>query len=276
MIDLHLHTTASDGSLAPAQLVTQALRAGITTLSVTDHDTTAGLDEASATAARYGMTFVPGIEITAVERGRDVHMLGYFFDATSRTLRSFLEDQRAERRRRIVEISARLADLGCPVDAQEILKSADGSDGRSVGRPRLADALVAAGYVGSRTEAFDLWLGEGRPACVQRRGADPVEVIGVIHHAWGIASLAHPGLLLMDDIIPGLVRSGLDAIEARHADHGADTEQRYRQVAEEAGLAVSGGSDFHGEDGRTRELGEISLPDPDFTLLQARASTRRR
>jgi predicted metal-dependent phosphoesterase TrpH len=202
-------------------------------------------------------------------------MLGYFFDAASRSLRSFLEDQRAERRRRIVEIAARLADLGCPVDAQQILKSADGSDGRSVGRPRVADALVAAGHVGSRSEAFDLWLGEGRPAFVSRRGADPGEVIDVIHRALGIASLAHPGLLQMDDIIPGLVRGGLDAIEARHAEHDADTEQRYRQLAEASGLAVSGGSDFHGEDSRARELGEISLPDPDFALLEARAATRR-
>ncbi len=257
--------------LAPSALVIEAVRAGITTLSVTDHDTTAGLDEAGAAAARFGTAFVPGIEITAIERGRDVHMLGYFFDAANAAFREFLESQRAERRRRVGEIARRLRELGLPVEAAHIL---DGPHGRSVGRPALADALVAAGYVSSRREAFDLWLGEGRPGFVPRGGARPFEVIEVIHQAGGVASLAHPGLLRMDGIIEALASHGLDAIEARHTDHDADLEAHYRAIARRLGLAVSGGSDFHGEDGRRRDLGEIALPQDDFAGLAARAGAR--
>ncbi len=260
--------------LAPSELVMQAVRAGITTLSVTDHDTTAGLRDARAAAAHYGVGFVAGIEITAVEQGRDVHVLGYFLDPANRLLRTFLDGQRAERRRRIVEIADRLGTLGLPVRAAPILDTADGAHGGSVGRPALADALVAAGYVASRSEAFDLWLGEGRPAFVPRRGASAFDVIDVIHAAGGLASIAHPGLLQMDDLLEALARHGLDAVEARHSDHDADTEMHYRALAGRLGLAVSGGSDFHGEDGRRRELGEVVLPQSDFALLSARADAR--
>jgi predicted metal-dependent phosphoesterase TrpH len=274
LIDLHLHTTASDGVLAPSELVTQAVRAGITTLSVTDHDTITGLDEARVAASHYGVGFVTGIEITAIERGRDVHMLGYFFEPGNPLLRAFLDRQRAERRRRIVDITARLTELGYPLDVAGILDATHGSQGRSLGRPALADALVAAGHVNSRSEAFDLWLGEGKPAFVPREGPRPFEVIDMIHQAGGLVSLAHPGLLKMDDIIDGLAAQGLDAVEARHSDHDPAVEIHYRNVAARLDLAVSGGSDFHGEDGRQRELGEIVLPQSDFARLSARARLR--
>jgi predicted metal-dependent phosphoesterase TrpH len=270
LIDLHLHTTASDGVFAPAALVARALHAGITTLSVTDHDTTAGLAGARAAARAGGARFIDGIEITCVERGRDVHMLGYFFDPASERLARFLDRQRADRRRRLVEMAERLKALGFRIDADAILGRAASAPHRSVGRPLLADALVAAGHVATRHEAFDLWLGEGRPAFVPRRGAPPAEVIQIIHDAGGIAALAHPGLLDMDDILSGLRAGGLDAVEAVHCDHDAATEKHYRDLSAAHGLAVSGGSDFHGDGGHCG-LGEICLPNPDFDLLEMRA-----
>ncbi len=256
--------------LSPSELVSEAVRAGITTLSVTDHDTTAGLAEAGAAAGRLGAALVSGIEITAVERGRDVHVLGYFFDPADAGLRAFLERQRDERRRRVAEIADRLRELGMPVNAAQILEMAEGPHGRSIGRPALADALVVAGCVATRGEAFDLWLGEGKPAFVPRRGAGALEVVEVIHAAGGLASMAHPALLRMDALIEMLATRGLDALEARHSDHDEEAEAYYRALAARLGLAVSGGSDFHGEEGRRRELGEVVLPQRDFDLLTAR------
>jgi predicted metal-dependent phosphoesterase TrpH len=270
VIDLHLHTTASDGALAPADLVARAAAAGITTLSVTDHDTVGGLDEARASALTRGLTFVDGIEITAVESGRDVHVLGYLFDPAAPALTAFLVGQRDNRIRRVREMARRLAELGVAIDtAPVIARGLDG--GRSVGRPHVADALVAAGHVHTRDEAFARFLEPGRPAFIPRRGASPEYVVQIITGAGGVASLAHPGLTGVDDLIPQLVRTGLQAIEARHTDHDAPTEARYRALAVRLGTAVSGGSDFHDDTGRRRcGLGSVTLPPDDFARLLER------
>lgn len=270
MIDLHLHTTASDGALAPAALVARAAAAGITTLAVTDHDTTGGLAEARAEASAREMTLVNGIEITAVEGDRDVHVLGYFFDPDNPALRSFLKAQREDRLRRVRDMVERLALLGAPIDPAPIIDEGLVT-GRSVGRPQVAAALVAAGHVRTRDEAFDRYLENGRPAFVPRRGASPDEVIRIITEAGGVASLAHPGLAGMDAIIPRLTAAGLQALEVRHTDHDAPTEARYRALAASLGVAVSAGSDFHDDTGRRRcGLGEMTLTAEEFAALKAR------
>ena len=270
MIDLHLHTTASDGALAPAALVARAAAAGITTLAVTDHDTTGGLDEARAAASGRGMRLVNGIEITAVEGNRDVHVLGYFFDPANPSLRSFLEAQSADRIRRVKEMAEQLAVLGVLIDADPIVREGLAT-GRSVGRPHVAAALLAAGHVRTRDEAFDRFLENGRPAFIPRRGASPDEVVGIITNAGGVASLAHPGLAGMDEIIPRLTGAGLHALEVRHTDHDDQTEARYRRLAAELGLAVSSGSDFHDDTGRRRcGLGQVTLTAHEFAALEAR------
>ena len=270
MIDLHLHTTASDGALPPAALVARAAAAGIRTLAITDHDTTAGLAEGRTAASAAGLTFVDGIEITAVEGGRDVHVLGYFFDPADRELKEFLGAQHQDRLRRVREMAERLEALGVPIDAAPVLAlGADG--GRSVGRPHVAAALVAAGHVQTRDEAFIRFLENGRPAFVPRRGASPEFVVNVIAGAGGVASVAHPGLTRIDDILPRLVRAGLHAVEATHTDHDATAERRYRALAATLGIAVSGGSDFHDDTGRRRcGLGSVTLPAADFASLEAR------
>lgn len=271
MIDLHLHTTASDGTLAPAALVALAAASGITVMAVTDHDTVAGLAEARSAAGMHGVRVIDGVEITAIENGRDVHILGYFIDPGDAALVAFLASQRADRLRRLREIVRRLDELGYPIDGDGVLACAARDAGRSVGRPLLAEALVAAGHAKDRNDAFDRLLGAHAPAFVPRRGAAPDDVIVVVRRAGGLASVAHPGLTGVDAIIPRLASAGLAALEARHSEHDAETEQRYRALAARHGLAVSGGSDFHGDSGhRVPRLGTIGLPAEDFAALEAR------
>jgi predicted metal-dependent phosphoesterase TrpH len=274
VIDLHLHTTASDGRLAPAALVSLAARAGLRVISITDHDTVAGLAEARHAAAGAGLRLVDGIEITAFECGRDVHLLGYFFDPLDPALARFLETQRAGRRTRVREIADRLRQFGIAVDVDAVLATASPKGG-SIGRPALADALVAGGHAVDRQDAFDRWLGAGRPAFMPRNGPSVAESIAAITGAGGIASLAHPGVLGMDAEIPAFAAAGLGAIEVRHRDHEAAAEARYRAIAAALGLAVSGGSDFHGEYERApagigAAPGSVTLSEEDFAALEAR------
>lgn len=271
MIDLHLHTTASDGACAPATLVQRAWMSGLRTIAVTDHDTTAGLAEAARAAATYGVRLVNGIEITSVVDTRDVHLLAYFFDPEDRALHDFLRAQRTDRQERAREIGRRLADLGKPVDLTPLLDRAAAEPGFSIGRPAIAQALVDAGHVADRNTAFDTLIGDGRPACVQRSGASPAEVAAIVRRAGGIVSLAHP-VLLRDQASVPTIASALDAIEVVHSEHEPDDTRRYRATAAALGLAVSGGSDFHGETRGTRAvLGIVTLPDDDFAALETRA-----
>lgn len=260
--------------MSPSELVLEARAAGLSLISITDHDTIAGCDAARACAHAAGVELVPGIEISAVAEGRDVHVLGYFLDTASSGLAAFLERQREDRLRRVRMMGERLAALGAPIDIAPIL--ADAARGRSVGRPQIATALAAAGHVQTRDEAFDRFLRFGGPAFIPREGTPPEQVVAIIHAAGGIASLAHPGVTCRDHLIPSLASAGLDAIEVRHSDHDEATEARYRGEARAHGLLVSGGSDFHGATGhRISRLGVVTLPQADFDLLRA-ASDRRR
>lgn len=275
MIDLHLHTTSSDGRLSPAELVARASAAGLTTISVTDHDTVAAIAAVTEAARGVNIRVVPGIEITAVDEGRDVHMLGYFFDPLSTTLATVLEQQRALRVARVREIGARLAALGMPIDVESVLLAAAARPGSSVGRPQVARQLVQAGYVTSVQDAFDKWLATGRPAFIPRTGPSPRAIVDTIHEAGGVASIAHPGVTKRDELIAPLVEHGLDAIEVYHSDHSPEAEQIYKAMARRLGVLVSGGSDFHGDDpahnpSRTRRgiLGVVVLPANDFAALQ--------
>jgi predicted metal-dependent phosphoesterase TrpH len=272
LIDLHLHTTASDGRCEPAELVQRAWSAGVRTLSVTDHDTMAAVREVTTVGVSLGLEVVPGIEITAVLTERDVHVLGYFLDPENGILDEFLQDQRNDRRRRVEEMGTKLAALGKPIDVDQITGGSATRPGRALGRPLVAAALVKAGHVADIRQAFDELIGEGRPAYVARRGGTPSEVVKMIHEAGGIASLAHPGLLRNDALIPELVDSGLAAIEAYHSDHDSAITTHYLSLAAQYGLAVSGGSDYHGEVGHRRNgLGIVGLPEEHYRVLKERA-----
>jgi predicted metal-dependent phosphoesterase TrpH len=272
LIDLHLHTTASDGRCEPAELVQRAWTAGVRTLSVTDHDTMAAVREVTRVGASLGLEVVPGIEITAVLAERDVHVLGYFLDPESQSLEEFLQEQRNDRLRRVQEMGTRLASLGKPIDVEQITASPGTRPGRALGRPLVAAALVKAGHVADIRQAFDELIGEGRPAYVSRRGGTPAEIVKIIHQAGGIASLAHPGLLGNDSLIPELADSGLVAIEAYHSDHDSAMTSHYLSLAAQHGLAVSGGSDYHGDVGHRRNgLGIVGLPEEHYRVLKERA-----
>lgn len=273
MIDLHLHTTASDGRLAPDALVLAAVSAGLRTISVTDHDTVAGLAAARAAGDRLGVRVVDGIEITAVEGGQDVHILGYFFDTDCRELLAFLEAQRQNRLARVRQIADRLAALGFQIDVEAIIAAAAATPGRTVGRPQIADALVEAGHAPDRRAAFDAWLGAGRPAFVPRRGPPVSDVVRIVHRARGVVSMAHPALTAIDADIPRFAAAGLDALEARHSDHTPDDEARYRRAASRLGLLTTAGSDFHADPSQhTNTLGVIHLTSVEFSALEARAA----
>jgi 3',5'-nucleoside bisphosphate phosphatase len=270
VIDLHLHTTASDGLCEPATLVDLAWRAGIRTMSVTDHDTVAGLPDVERAALAVGMAFVPGIEITAVHEGRDVHVLGYFLDRHHATLQTFLERQRADRLRRINAMADKLSAMGRPIDREALVGSR--VSGASLGRPMVARALVKAGHVVDVRQAFDQLIGEGKPAFIARSGPGPAAVIDMISRAGGVASLAHPGLLKRDDLIPSMVDAGLTALEAFHSDHDAAVTEHYLALADRHGVLVSGGSDYHGEKERRRAaFGTVGLPHDRFQRLAERA-----
>jgi len=276
LIDLHTHTTASDGRCTPPELVARAAAAGIQVLSVTDHDTVAGCAEAAASCAGAGIEFVPGIEITAVRDDADVHTLGYFIDTASAAFSVFLSEQRHRRIDRVRQMIARLRSSGIELDTAAILQPALDDPSQSAGRPWLARAMVAAGYVATTNEAFDRWLARGRPAFVPRLAAEPGEVIARIHDAGGIASLAHPGLLKQDDWLPDFVRAGLDAIEVYHTDHDAPATVRYASLAKKFGLAVTGGSDYHADQSHgAAALGSTSLPRDEYDRLIVLARRRR-
>jgi 3',5'-nucleoside bisphosphate phosphatase len=258
-VDLHSHTTASDGALAPRELVQEAVRHGVRVLAVTDHDSTDGLAEALAEAALHPpLTIVPGLEINCDVDGGEVHVLGYFVDYMAPWFQEFLGEQRTERRARIHRIAARLTELGCPIDPAEVFAIV--KEG-SAGRPHVAQVMVNRGYVKSVREAFDRYLRTGGPASVPRRRLRPSEAVAVIRRARGVPVLAHPGVTGQDELIPELVQAGLMGIETYYAEHSAEQTRGYVQMCQDFGLVTTGGSDFHGpHTGRTNPPGTPYVP----------------
>jgi predicted metal-dependent phosphoesterase TrpH len=243
-------------------------------MAVTDHDTVAACAEVARQARARDIDAITGIEITAVEDGRDVHMLGYFVDTADPRLTDFLSAQRQVRLDRLRRIAARLNELGLPVDVDPVIRSATEA-GRTVGRPLIADAMIARGYVASRREAFDVWLSGGRPAFLPRGGASPERVIDVAHGAGGRISLAHPGRTgLADHRIRQLVDAGLDAIEVYHTDHDPALVTRYASLANDFNILRTGGSDFHGDPHSPVTIGGASLPPEHWERLRASVAAR--
>ena len=269
MIDLHTHTTASDGKHSPDALVALAAGAGVTTLGLTDHDTIAGCQSAADACARHGIEFIAGIEITAVADERDVHVLAYFFDLESMPLQRFLTEQRQHRVTRVRAMLERLAQHGMPIDADAVLGPALADSSRAVGRPNIARALVDAGHVSSIGKAFDTWLSRGRPGFIARQGASPADVFARVQEAGGLTSLAHPVLVEHDEWISGFAASGLDAIEAFHSAQTPDDTRRYLAIARDLNLLVTGGSDFHGNEHGGGGPGSVALPRAEFERLLA-------
>lgn len=269
-VDLHSHTTASDGTLAPRDLVLAAVKHGVRVLAVTDHDSTSGLAEAAAEARRHPpLEIVPGLEINCDVEGAEIHVLGYFVDHEAPWFQTFLSGQRAERVARVHRIAERLAELGMPIDPAEVFALV--KEG-SAGRPHVAQVMVARGYVKSVQEAFDKYLKSGAPASAPRRRLAPSEAVGVIRRAGGVPVLAHPGLADRDELIPPLVEAGLMGIEAYYAEHSAAQTRQYLELCRRHDLVPTGGSDYHGpQSGRTNPPGTPAVPWASWKMLKARA-----
>jgi 3',5'-nucleoside bisphosphate phosphatase len=266
-VDLHTHTTASDGTLSPRELVRAAVRRGVRVLAVTDHDSTEGLPEALDEAARHPpLTIVPGLEINCDVPGGEVHVLGYVVDHEAPWFQAFLREQRAERVARVHRIVARLAELGMPIDPAEVFAIV--KEG-SAGRPHVAQVMVQRGYVASVREAFDKWLHASGPAHVPRRRLTPLEAIAIIRRAGGVPVFAHPGLAERDEMVPDMVAAGLMGIETYYAEHSAAQTAHYKALCREHGLVATGGSDYHGErSGRANPLGHPPVPMSVYEELQ--------
>ena len=245
MIDLHSHTTASDGTFSPAQLVDEAGRTGVRILGITDHDTFSGYDQALPLARLARLELVCGIELSTKLHGHSVHLLGYFLSADGLgDFRTWIGDLQASRRDRNVRLIARLRELGVDITLEEV----QARGGGMTGRPHFAQLLIEKGYVSSLQQAFDDYLDESAKGYVTRREPQFAEAVQQIRKAGGIASLAHP-IRLREDlaaILPELCAAGLNAIEAYHSDHSPEQTALYLQLAHQHGLLVTGGSDFHG------------------------------
>ncbi len=240
--DLHLHSTASDGMLSPARVVTLALEHGLLAVALTDHDTVDGLPEARRAAEGDGLDFVPGIEISCEAGGVEVHLLGYLIDEENAPLRKSLAESREQRAGRGRAMVARLNALNVAIRFEDVEREARGG---VVGRPHVARALVASGAVASEDEAFRRYLRNGAPAYVPKEGLTSAEAIRLVRGAGGAVVLAHPGLYSGTDLVPRLVGEGLAGIEVWHPKHGIEQTRRLVETAERLGLVATGGSDFH-------------------------------
>jgi predicted metal-dependent phosphoesterase TrpH len=269
-LDLHTHTTASDGRLAPAALVALAHRVGVTTLAVTDHDTTDGLTEARAAAPALGVEIITGIEFGCELPHGEVHMLGYLFDAEHPALRARLAWLREGRVERGQEMVAKLNALGLPIRWERVQAIAAGG---SVGRPHVAQALIEGGFVADTNEAFSRYLAWGGPAYVPRRRLTPLDVIALIREAGGVVSLAHPAHIpdLEAQLAP-LAEAGLTGLETYYGEYDAPTVTWLADLAARFHLVPTGGSDYHAREIKDHAMlgGSPPVPLDTVALLRER------
>ena len=269
LIDLHSHSTASDGSFAPARLIAEAVARGVHTFALTDHDTTAGLEEAENAARETGLDFVPGVEITCEVAGTEVHLLGLGIDRNNPTLRDLCIDVQERRRKRFFAMVDKLRAHGVPLSSEGV------DEGVSLARPYLARMLVQQGKVDTYQEAFQRYLKKGCPGYVEHSRIPIKRAIEAIQAAGGVAVLAHPGLYRNgDECVFEAARQGLDGIECYHSDHNHDTVGHYVSLARKLGLLISGGADFHGPDhARSKFFGVRGCPPAEFErMLEALAA----
>jgi predicted metal-dependent phosphoesterase TrpH len=267
-IDLHVHSTASDGLLTPEALVAEAHQRGLSAIAISDHDSVEGVLPAQAAARKVGLTVVPAVELTATVDGRDMHILGYRIDPTDRRLQEKLRELRERRKQRAMRMLEGLRQGGYGLDPNEVMRMAGGG---AIGRAHIARALADQGKVPSAGAAFSQLIGHGAPYYVPKPGLSPEEVIRLIVTACGIAVLAHPGVTRVDDLIGRLQSEGLAGIEVWHSEHSARDTKRYAEIARLRGLLVTGGSDYHGPkaSGGGKCLGCVEVSDDVLEALYA-------
>lgn len=293
-IDLHVHSTASDGTLSPSEVVREAHARGLCAIALTDHDTMDGVAEALQAGMRLGVEVIPGVELNTESTAGEVHVLGYFpppegwspeadpaghgagvvgavIDREFYDLLASRRDSRAERARKMVQ---RLRELGMPLSYEDVLRQAGDAP---VGRPHIARALLEAGYVESVKEAFDRWLHRGGPAYVPREKLSPAEAVQAIIDAGGVPVLAHPGRIDGQWVIQELIDAGLEGLECHYPEHTPEQTERYLGLAREHGLVVTGGTDYHGpRSPHDADLGSLPVPPEAVEQLKERVRAVRR
>ncbi|HEY9302442.1 MAG TPA: PHP domain-containing protein [Phormidium sp.] len=274
MLELHCHTTYSDGTLTPAELVKKAAQTGVKVLAITDHDTVSGWDEAIATAANYDIEIVPGIELSTVHNGRSLHILGFY--PNPELLRPALAERLAGRKRRAAQMVANLAALGYHIQLPEL------GEGMAPGRPHIASALVKAGIVKSSYEAFDRWLGDNKPAYVHYEKFSIQQGVSLLRECGAVPVWAHPCLFrggVITEVLKELVDAGLMGVEVYHPNHSSRDQKMLLELCAKYGLLVTGGSDYHGPSPDSlyddRPLNYQQLPSDLLTPVKKAAETLR-
>ena len=279
MIDLHSHSTISDGTDAPTEVVRLAADAGLSALALTDHDTLDHVAEARACADARGLRLVPGCEISCELGARapgSMHLLVFFVDDGPGELQDRLAMLQVARNERNVQIVKALNAHGVPITVEAVYAKAGPG---SVGRPHIARVLMETGHVGSIQEAFDVWLGKGRPAYFERDRLGPEEAIGLTHASGGVCSVAHPGSLgladdALDEFVGGLAGAALDGLECEYGAYLPEERAPFHELARRHGLAPTGGSDYHGENKPGLSVGvgrgDLRVPDEYLSELESR------
>ena len=272
-IDLHTHTTASDGLLGARALIAEAGARSVSLLAVTDHDTTASVDEAVRAGGNAGIEVWPAVELSCDVEAGEVHVLGYFVDHRLDWFQALLERLREGRLHRAERMVERLTALGAPVAFTRVEELAAGG---AIGRPHVARALVEAGWVRDVAEAFDRYIGRNGPAYIERLKVTPADAVAIVQSAGGLAVLAHPSWAQGDGLVPELVAAGLDGIEVYYPDHSPALVEHYAGLARHHGLLITGGTDFHGGALATRvPLGSQYVPEDIIAPIRLAASARR-
>jgi predicted metal-dependent phosphoesterase TrpH len=270
LIDLHTHTDRSDGTFAPAELVGLAAERGLDIIAVTDHDTTEGLEEALAAGSELGVEVVPGVELSAEYEGSSIHVLCYWMDVSNTPMQEELSRLRDERFRRGERMVDKLRVLGLPIEFERVREIAMGGN---IVRPHIAQALVEAGHVETEKDAFDRWIGDGRPAHVPKHALDPLDALSLIRGAGGLCVLAHPGMWgeessVPEELIGTMAGAGMAGLEVDHTDHDPVEREHWRKLADRLGLITTGGSDCHGTRYDPIRLGTALCAPTSFAALR--------
>ncbi|MCA9860578.1 MAG: PHP domain-containing protein [Thermomicrobiales bacterium] len=268
-VDLHCHSTASDGLLSPAGLVAYAAERGVMTIGLTDHDSTSGVADAIETGRQHGIKIVPGVELSAEIASLQAHILGYFIDPDSASLQGEFAWMNESRRERVERIGANLNAAGITIDATEVLALAGNG---TVGRPHVARVLIANGYASSISDAFDRFLTRGKPGYALSEKITPEGAIGAINRAGGVAVLAHPWSTKNPRAaVERLAPAGLTGLECYYGEYTPDVRSDLAALAAEFGLIATGGSDFHGKGVKSTDLGGVVVPPEAVEALRAAA-----
>lgn len=269
--DLHIHSTASDGTLSPQALVELAAGNGVDVIALADHDSISGIAAAASHAAAFGITVIPAVELSAASDDRSVHILGYFLDTSDRDLQVQLDALRRARVHRAASIVELLRQAGYAISLEQVLEL---SQGGAVGRTHVARTLVSAGHASDVSDAFERLVGRGKPFYLPKDLMTPLAAVSLITRAGGLAVLAHPGVSGAEDLVGELVGHGLAGIEAYHVDHTPEQRARLVEIAAEYGLLVTGGTDYHSPDAPHPDLGQLDFPERDVRAFLAAGTHR--